>query len=101
MRSLACPLVGILSLAAAGSVAGEPPTRVQDGPAARTCNAALARSTVGRRYTDLIATRARDLAGARTVRKIEPGRVYTMELRADRLSIEVNGRKVVTSVRCG
>ena len=66
-----------------------------------SCRADAARFAVGQPYTDRLATRARRMAGASTARKIEPGRVYTMEFRADRLNLEIGPRGRVRAVRCG
>jgi hypothetical protein len=56
---------------------------------------------VGRSYSEAVAEEARQAAGARIVRKIEPGGAYTMELRPDRLNLEVDRADVVQRVRCG
>jgi hypothetical protein len=69
------------------------------GPAA--CVAERARFVVGRPYSEAVAEEARQAAGARIVRKIEPGGAYTMELRPDRLNLEVDRADVVQRVRCG
>ena len=66
-----------------------------------SCRAHAARFAVGQPYSDRLAARAQRRAGAGTVRKIEPGRVYTMEFRANRLNLEVGPRGRVRAVRCG
>ena len=71
------------------------------GEANADCVAEKARLAVGRPYTDATAKKARVAAGASTIRKIEPGRAYTMEFRPDRLTLRVDARGVVTSVSCG
>ncbi|HEX8165217.1 MAG TPA: I78 family peptidase inhibitor [Beijerinckiaceae bacterium] len=71
------------------------------GVRADGCAAEKARFAVGRPYTDAAAEKARIAAGAGTVRKFEPGRVYTMEVRPDRLNLRVDARGVVVSAACG
>jgi hypothetical protein len=45
--------------------------------------------------------RARQAAGARIARKIEPDGAYTTDLRADRLNLEVDWADVVRRAWCG
>ena len=56
---------------------------------------------LGRPYTAAGAEKARVAAGASTMRKMEPGWAYTMEFRADRLTLRVDARGIVTSAACG
>ena len=65
------------------------------------CSESAARFAVGQAYSDQLAERAREVSGARVVRPIEPGGAYTMELRADRLNLELDAKGVVQRVRCG
>jgi hypothetical protein len=58
-------------------------------------------SDLGERYSDELARKARRAAGAKTLRKLEPGHAYTMDFRADRLNLEVDGKDRVVAVRCG
>ena len=74
---------------------------LRPGEARADCDAGKARSAVGRPYTDAAAEKARVAAGASTVRKMEPGRAYTMEFRPDRLTLRVDARGIVTSAACG
>jgi hypothetical protein len=48
-----------------------------------------------------LADRARRAAGAREVRKIEPGGAYTTDLDPERLNVEVDRTGIVTGLRCG
>jgi hypothetical protein len=68
---------------------------------ASTCRDDAARFAVGQPYSDRLAERARRRARAGLVRKIEPGQVYTMEFRADRLNLELGPRGRIRAVRCG
>lgn len=65
------------------------------------CKEQAARFAIGQPYSDELAQKARRAAGAKALRKIEPGRFYTMEFRADRLNLEVDGKDRVVAVRCG
>jgi hypothetical protein len=82
----------------AGTAAAQAPA--PDNAGAR-CNAAAASFALGARYSDRLARRARRSADARVVRKVEPGRVYTMDFRFDRLNLDVDRRGRVRAVRCG
>jgi hypothetical protein len=66
-----------------------------------SCRVAAAHFVLGETYSDAVARRARRRAGAREVRKIEPGRAYTMDFRADRLNLDVDRRGRIRAVRCG
>jgi hypothetical protein len=70
-------------------------------PAQQACAANRVQSFVGEAYSLELADRARRAAGAREVRKIEPGGAYTTDLDADRLNIEVDRTGIVTGLRCG
>jgi hypothetical protein len=62
---------------------------------------AAAHFVLGETYSDSLARQARRRTGAREVRKIEPGRAYTMEFQADRLNLELDRRGRIRAVRCG
>jgi hypothetical protein len=70
-------------------------------PERSECSEAAARFAVGQPYSERLAEQARQAAGARIARLIEPGGAYTMELRPDRLDIEINRDGIVQRVRCG
>ena len=72
-------------------------------PASTTagCKEESARFAVGEPYSDELAERARRAAGADVVRKTVPGGADTMELRADRLNLDVDRNGRVQRVRCG
>ncbi|WP_210166524.1 I78 family peptidase inhibitor [Microvirga vignae] len=70
-------------------------------PARPRCAAGEARPVVGQPYSPELAEQARRAAGAREVRKIEPGGAYTTDLDSDRLNVEVDRVGIVTGVRCG
>jgi hypothetical protein len=87
---------GLLTLAPLSGLA-QPVT----APAQQTCAAGEARLVVGQPYSPELAERARRTAGAREVRKIEPGGAYTTDLDAHRLNVEVDQAGVVPNLRCG
>ena len=72
-------------------------------PASTTagCKEESARFAVGEPYSDELAERARRAAGADVVRKTVPGGADTMELRADRLNLDVDRNGRVQRVHCG
>jgi hypothetical protein len=91
MRVLICASLGLLVLAA--------PLAAQ--PSTSTCRGGAASFALGERYSERLGRRARRAAGARVVRKVEPGSVYTIEFRADRLNLDVAADGTVRAVRCG
>lgn len=70
-------------------------------PAQARCAASEARPVVGQPYSPELAEQARRAAGAREVRKIEPGGAYTTDLDSNRLNVEVDRTGIVTGIRCG
>jgi hypothetical protein len=95
MRTVASVLVvlGALTSGAAAQVPAPTPRMA--------CRDGDARFALGQRYSDKLAERARRAARAAVTRKIEPGQVYTMDFRADRLNLEADRRGIVRRVRCG
>jgi hypothetical protein len=77
---------------------GSYPPNSEYGRACREDRAAFA---IGRRYSQGLAEQARRAAGARIVRLVRPGMVYTQEFRQDRLNLQLDRRGQVESVRCG
>ncbi|WP_373371165.1 I78 family peptidase inhibitor [Microvirga yunnanensis] len=71
------------------------------GPAEKGCSAGEAQSLVGQPYSPELAERARRAAGAREIRKIEPGGAYTTDLDSNRLNVEVDRAGIVMGLRCG
>jgi hypothetical protein len=96
VRRLACTLAAALALS--GAAAAQPSNQ---GGLDAPCRVAAAHYILGETYSDTLARRARRRARAREVRKIEPGGVYTMDFRPDRLNIEVDRNDRVRAVRCG
>jgi hypothetical protein len=65
------------------------------------CNANGLGRFVGQPRSPRVGMRAQRMAGARSVRWIEPGMAVTMDFRADRLNLTVNQRGRITGTRCG
>ena len=96
MRSCLWCLIGFAALA--GTATAQPSMPPAPSP---TCREAAARFAIGRRYSPRLAEQGRRRAGARALRMIEPGRVYTMEFRSDRLNLEIDRRGRISAARCG
>lgn len=69
--------------------------------AGKECRKIDASRFVGKPATSSLAAEARDAAGAASVRWLQPGTIVTMEYRADRLNIVLDGANRVVSLRCG
>jgi hypothetical protein len=93
-------VIGAFAIALMLAAEAAAQARVPQQPAS-TCRESAASFALGQPYSDRLARRARRASGARVVRKVEPGQVYTMEFRADRLNIDVDRRGRVRAVRCG
>ena len=87
---------GLLAIAPANAYA-----QPAAAPAYSACVAGEARSIVGQPYSPELADRARRAAGAREIRRIEPGGAFTTDLDPDRLNVEVDRAGIVTGLRCG
>jgi Peptidase inhibitor I78 family len=87
-----------LIVAHAGLVKAQPAQPAS--PTAR-CKEENARFAVEELYSDELAERARRAAGANVVRKTGPERDETMDLRADRLNLDVDSNSRIRAARCG
>jgi len=67
----------------------------------RGCDAARAQSLVGRPASSAVAAEAQRLTGAGFVRWLQPGQIVTMEYRADRLNLVLDGQNRIEAIRCG
>ena len=95
MRSVIC--AAAVAVVLAGAAAAQAPM----APPEPACREAPASFALGQRYSNRLGRQARRAAGAGLVRKIEPGKVYTMEFRADRLNLEVGPQGRIRAIRCG
>ena len=84
-----------------GVLTGAAAAQASSPGAQPACRDGAARFVIGRRHSEKLAERARRAARAAVARRIEPGQVYTMDFRPDRLNLEVDGRGIVRRVRCG
>ena len=94
MRFMRLAAIGMgVGVAIAGcTVTVEPPP---------SCDAAAASFLIGTPATAANVETARLAAGASVVRVLEPGEIVTMEFRADRLNVELDGLDFIRDVRCG
>ncbi|HEX9933414.1 MAG TPA: I78 family peptidase inhibitor [Allosphingosinicella sp.] len=87
-----------------GCATAAPPAPPEEQPVpehgAGSCNAEAARGLVGRQRSDAVGAEALRLSGARTLRWLAPDSLYTMDLRQDRINIDVNANGRVTGLRC-
>lgn len=66
-----------------------------------TCDASRAQFSVGSRVSAALMEKARVVAGAGVARVLRRDQTITLEHSDARLNLEVDGRGVVVSVRCG
>lgn len=71
------------------------------GQGDQMCNADPVMNLVGQPLNDRAASAAQQRAGAATLRLMRPGQVMTMEYNPRRLTVVVDDKNVVSSVRCG
>jgi len=70
-------------------------------PAVAECKPEPAQRFVGQKLQPSTPEAARLASGSRDVRVIRPGTAVTMDLRGDRLNLEVDAGGTVSAVRCG
>ncbi len=68
---------------------------------AGACQAAAARTLVGKRPSNAMIEQARVRSGAKLVRSLKWGLAYTDDYRTDRLNIHFNRKGRVSRVNCG
>jgi hypothetical protein len=89
--------------ASTGSVAGPstPAQRDTVESVRDACDSTKAQWAIGEQATDALLDRARQAAGARSARFLRPGQSITLEYLDSRLNLELDGKDVVRTVRCG
>lgn len=92
-------LFAAAALAACATVPPEEPEQVPEHGAG-ACDASRVQDLVGRQRSDALGAEALRRSGARTLRWLAPDSAYTMDLRRDRLNIDVDERGRVTRLRC-
>jgi len=65
-----------------------------------SCDAAPVQDLIGRQRSDALGAEALRRSGARALRWLAPDTAYTMNLRRDRLNIDVTETGRVTGLRC-
>jgi hypothetical protein len=70
-------------------------------PAMEGCEASDLNFLIGKTLDETLTARARDAAGASSVRVVRPGQMVTMDYLPERLNIEVDAAGKVIAVRCG
>ena len=89
-------IVLLLSMGACATILPEEPRM----PVAQ-CNVDGARWVIGRDPSSDVVERARVDSGSAMVRVIRPGDAVDMDLRGDRLNLNVNARNAIEGMKCG
>jgi len=66
-----------------------------------SCDAAKAQGFVGRKADGDTVQAAMAASGAKTVRVLRPGMMVTLDYRGDRLNLQLDGKGLIASTRCG
>jgi hypothetical protein len=78
-----------------------PPNAGPNPPPAMKCVAGLGAWAVGKQATAEIVERVRVDSHSDIVRVIRPGQMITMDIRADRVDVQVDTASVILAVNCG
>ena len=70
-------------------------------PVMEGCDASDLTFLIGKPLDDALTARAKDAAGATSVRVVRPGQMVTMDYLPERLNIEVDAGEKVIAIRCG
>lgn len=100
LMSLLPLLAGCTGMAAPPSRDEAPlPPKVTTG--ADSCGAGRVQDRVGRRFADPLGASMLEESGAAAIRVMHPGQAYTLEYRADRLSVRLDEEGMITTIGCG
>jgi len=95
-------MIMLSAMAVAMTIGAAPPeTYPVHGDTGHVCNAAKAKTLVGRKRSPAVEAQALHLTGAGSVRWIRPGMMVTMDYRPDRLNLRVDGKGKILSANCG
>ena len=70
-------------------------------PAPAACNAQAAQFALGKSFGPELEREVRAKSGASVVRWLSPGQVMTLEFRAERLNLTLDGRGQIVKATCG
>jgi peptidase inhibitor I78 family protein len=97
--------LGVLAMAmtigAAPPLSAQPETYPVRGDTGHDCDAAKAKSLVGRKRSPKVEAEALRLTGAGSVRWIPMGAMVTMDYRPDRLNLHLDRKGRIVRVNCG
>ena len=96
--------LGVLAMAmtiGAAPPPASPETYPVHGGTGHHCDAARAKSLIGRKRSPKVEAEALRLTGAGAVRWIPPGTMVTMDYRPDRLNLHLDRRGRILRANCG
>lgn len=70
-------------------------------PGPRECRAGMVQGFVGRQMSPRVQSQLRARSRSATVRVVRPGEAVTMDYRQDRLTVDIDQRGRIRSLRCG
>lgn len=91
-------LIAAMMLGACATVPPEEPQPPEHG--AGVCDASRVQDLIGRQRSEALGAEALRRSGAKALRWLAPDTAYTMDLRRDRLNIDVTAGGRVTGLRC-
>ena len=86
--------------ASSGTSSGSSYSPMASGPSGKTCDASALQSEIGKSHPRR-AGRPALAQRSQTARMLRPGQLVTMEYNDTRLNLIVDGKDVMTAIRCG